>query len=71
MPKYGGRNFNAQLPATPCVDEMRERMIAFATKEGLSVAEVQRRAFSLFLRRNDSKAITSASNTVKQPERAS
>ena len=70
MPKYGGRKFNAQLPATPCNSEMRERVIGFAIKEGISVAELQRRAFYLFLRRNDSKANSHVSRAGKQ-ERAS
>lgn len=53
------QRFDAQLPATPCDAEMRARMQARAAAEGKSLAELQRDAFALFLRRNSNKLINS------------
>jgi hypothetical protein len=44
-----------QLPPTPCTKEMRAEVDALAEKMGLSIAEIQRRALSLFLSAIDSK----------------
>lgn len=40
---------NAQLPATPVTTNMREKVSAIAENAGMSMAEVQRLAMSLFL----------------------
>jgi hypothetical protein len=45
--------FDALLPATPCSAEMREKMQQLAQREGASLAELQRSAFSLFLSESD------------------
>lgn len=41
--------FDSLLPATPCTPKMREEMQELAKREGVSLAELQRAAFSLFL----------------------
>jgi len=43
------KNFDSQLPATPCYLDVRKQMVEIAKREGVSLAEVQRAAFSLFL----------------------
>lgn len=40
----------ALLPATPCTPEMATQFRTIAEKEGRSLADLQRQAFSLFLR---------------------
>lgn len=49
--------FAAILPATPCTNHMRNAFVKIAESEDKSVAEVQRRAYALFLAQIDSKAI--------------
>lgn len=44
---------DALLPATPCTPQMREKMRELAQREGASLAELQRAAFSLFLSQAD------------------
>lgn len=51
--------FTTQLPATPCTDEMREKIIEIAQNNGVSIANIQRNAFALFL---DSFASKSSTN---------
>jgi hypothetical protein len=46
-----------QLPPTPCTEDMNTKMRDIATGEGVSIAEVQRAAYSLFLDVYYSKAI--------------
>lgn len=50
------RKLSSQLPPTPVTPEMREQVIKYATSRGVSVAEIQREALAIFLRRNVSKA---------------
>mgnify|MGYP000411161421 CR=1 FL=1 len=59
MPTFKKPRFNAQLPATPCTEEMRVRVVEIARRRGMSLAEVQRAALSFFLDRDgdDSDAI--------------
>jgi hypothetical protein len=57
MPNYSGIRFTAQLPPTPVTPEMREKVIDYAQKNGLSLSEIQRRALSLFFGCDDSKTI--------------
>lgn len=45
--------FGALLPATPCDLEMRMKMETRAAAMGVSLAEAQRNAFAVFLRRSD------------------
>lgn len=52
--------FDATLPATPCTPEMREKMQEVAQREEMSLAEVQRAAFSLFLSEIDNSVISDA-----------
>jgi hypothetical protein len=47
----------AWLSATPCTPEMRQEVIAVASKRKLSVAEIQRQAISLFLSTSDRQSI--------------
>ncbi len=51
------QKMSAQLPPTPCTEEMRDKIIKIAAEEGKSIAEVQRTAISLFLASFDSNAI--------------
>lgn len=50
----------ASLPPTPCTPQMREKMLEVADREGVSIAEIQRSAFSLFLASFDTKSINTA-----------
>lgn len=47
----------AWLSPTPCTPEMRERVVAVASEQNKSVAEVQREAISLFLSNFDRQSI--------------
>ncbi|MBX3082795.1 MAG: hypothetical protein KF716_14240 [Anaerolineae bacterium] len=51
------RQLTAQLPITPCTPEMRDNMESIAEKRGVSLAAIQREAYSFFLSSVDSKAI--------------
>lgn len=48
--------FTVLLPATPCTPEMKEVMQNIAKEKEVSIASLQREAYSLFLSRNVSKA---------------
>lgn len=52
------RKLIRRLPATPCTPEMHERVLNLAGEMDVSIADLQRRAISLFLRRHDKKFIT-------------
>jgi hypothetical protein len=41
--------FDAQLPATPCLAEMRERIDQIAREKNTSIAEVMRFGIAFFL----------------------
>lgn len=47
---------NAQLPATPCTQDMRKRIVQIAKAQGVSIAQVQRVAYDIFLSEIDSQA---------------
>jgi len=47
----------ATLPPTPCTPQMRELIVELAKQRNITIAEIQRQAFSLFLSGSDSKAI--------------
>jgi hypothetical protein len=47
----------AQLPPTPCTEEMRENLIALAQDQGRSLADLQRTAIALFLSGNSNKTV--------------
>lgn len=53
------RRLTAQLPPTPCTPDMRAAVINEAEKRGVSIADVQRQAFTLFLAQFDSNTIAS------------
>lgn len=59
--------FDAQLPATPCTPEMRKRIQELAQREGMSMAEIQRAALSLFLSAADNSVI-SDTNPVSEAQ---
>ena len=54
----------AQLPATPCTPEMREKVVALSENASVSIAEIQRLALAFFLSQDDSstKQIVSKTN---------
>lgn len=54
----------AQLPATPCTDEMRKRIVGIAKSQGVSIAQVQRVAYEFFLAQIDSNA-NNSENSAK------
>jgi hypothetical protein len=58
----------AQLPPTPCTPEMRETLVTLAKNNNVSIADIQRQAFSLFLRGCDSKTITEDIQAIKTEE---
>jgi len=58
-----------QLPPTPCTLEMREKVLEVANSEGLSIAEVQRAAFSFFLLSLDRGSIKFNRVTIEEIER--
>lgn len=51
------RLLTAQLPITPCTPEMRDNMETLAENRGVSIATIQREAYSFFLSSVNSKAI--------------
>ena len=56
-----------RLPATPCTPEMLARVKAIADDEGRSIAEIQRDAITLFLRRRDKKTVMNDEGKIKEP----
>jgi hypothetical protein len=48
----------AYLPVTPCTMDMKDRMLKIASDKGISLAELQREAFRVFLTKSDTKSIT-------------
>jgi hypothetical protein len=59
---------DAQLPATPCTQEMRNQVVKLAQQRGMSLSEIQRQAVSLFLRANDIKNVISDVGDVNSSE---
>lgn len=57
------RKLSSQLPPTPVTPEMREQVVNYAAVKGVSVAEIQREALTIFLRRNVSKTSDNTSKT--------
>jgi hypothetical protein len=47
----------AQLPPTPCTPEMRETLVGIAKQRNITIAEIQRLAFSLFLSSSDTSSV--------------
>lgn len=73
MSRTKRRQFLSILPATPCTPEMRDQVITIAESRGVSVAELQRDALSLFLGTNYSNAIEINSQSAilaSQPQEA-
>lgn len=56
----------AQLPPTPCTQEMREQVIELARSKGLSMSQVTREALTLFLSQSDSLIHNTESLTKKE-----
>jgi len=56
---------NALLPATPCTPQMEQKIRKIAKHEGRSVAEIQRRAYALFLLSCDSNPLISPANLTE------
>lgn len=54
MTRTKKRLYATQLPATPCSEEMRIKIVGVAEKKELSIADVQRQAFEFFLHHFDS-----------------
>lgn len=52
MPTMRQTKYPKLLPPTPVSVDMRERMIEAVKASGESIAELQRRAFTLFLNQN-------------------
>lgn len=65
MPNMAIPKYTVTLPATPCVPEMREDMLEQAKARGVSLAEVQRLAFSLFLAGDCSKSTVNCSKATE------
>lgn len=69
MPTHRIRHLSKQLPRTSCSPVIYEKIIAIADQRGVSIAEVQREALSLFLASVDNKVVGIASNSIKRQER--
>lgn len=50
------RELTALLPITPCTPKMRDAIIAMADERSVSIAQIQREAYSVFLASANSKA---------------
>ena len=59
----------AQLPSTPCTPQMRESIVELAVQRNVTIAEIQREAFSLFLSGfvSQTDAIVKMNNIQEQP----
>lgn len=68
MPTTAVPKYLDQLPATPCTPEMRESITVLARAKGVSLAEIQRQAFSLFLSENYSITIEKHSENIEEEE---
>jgi len=55
MARYA--QLTAELPPMRCTPELRDRIVAIADRERISIAEVQRQALSLFLTERDRESI--------------
>jgi len=53
--RYAKTKYPARLPSTGVTIEVKRQMTEIATDEGISLGEVQRRAFDFFLSRNTSE----------------
>lgn len=60
----------AQLPPTPCTPQMREMLVEVARQRNITIAEIQRQAFSLFLSDIDRKSIEFESKALFQEQTA-
>lgn len=68
MKEYTKKKMSAWLPPTPCTPEMRNNLIEVAKREGKSIADVQRSAFSLFLSTDVSETNASESLTINEEQ---
>jgi hypothetical protein len=59
------KKLTERLPATPCTPAMRDAVFAVAEDQGRSIADIQRDAITLFLRKNGSKTIKNVSTTIE------
>ncbi len=60
------------LPSTPCTTQMREQLVNIARSQGVSIAEIQRNAYALFLAKNvsDSHINVQQANKILESEGA-
>jgi hypothetical protein len=58
--------YESMLPATPCSPELRKQIEQAAKQRGVSIAEIQREAFTFFLSGNYSQTIVSNSQTIQE-----
>lgn len=69
MPTNKKATLTAQLPPTPCTPEMRESIVLIAHARNMSIADVQRQAFTLFLSKCDTKCIELDTAIIQAEER--
>lgn len=62
------RPMTAFLPSTPCLPEMRERLLSEAKRQGKSIAELQREAIALFLSHADRDCIGFVNESIKEEQ---
>lgn len=62
------RIYTEQMPPTPCTPDMRRNLYDIALERGVSLASIQREAYSLFLSEIGSKAYTDDSENFKKRE---
>lgn len=68
MGNYGKPRLTKFLPSTPCTPTMREQMLSKAKEKGVSLAELQREAFTLFLSQNSSNAIEKSRKHIEKEQ---
>lgn len=60
--------YSARLPATPCTEDMRRSILDLAHSQGVTVAELQRYIFQVFLSENVSIANSLVGQANKEQE---
>lgn len=65
------RRLKARLPATPCTPEMRASFEALARENDCDLADIQREAFSFFLRSLDTERTHNDTSKCHEQEKVS
>lgn len=60
------RKLTSSLPPTPCTPDMRAKVEQISKDKGVSLAEIQRDAITLFLARNERQTIKNVKKSISQ-----